>query len=1086
MQTDEITTTLLGDFSVSVNGAAIDAARWKFKHPRLLWQMLCLAPGHRLSRDEAAEALWPQAGVQASSNRLYHTLHTLRGVFSDAGLADARQLVRLQAGTLWLDPGVPLDVDAQRFAQAMAAARACSGSDAALAHLENARAAHRGAFVVPAAAGDWFTPHRQALLRDQVWLLEQLAQRYQAAARFEDAVQVGQALVQAEPSNEAAHRRLIELYAAQGRFDLATQQYTACSRYLRRDLGTPPSAATRQLVERISQRATRDAAAPETPSPPPRPRFVAPPRATPMLGREVELDQLQRWLLQEDGARLITIAAAGGVGKTRLAAALAEQVQDHFADGVQFIALGEVQRPSRLAERVCRALRLSLAEQSAEQLLPAALASRHLLLVLDRFEHLLEAAPQLAQWLQAAPKLHIVVTSQCPLKSRAERVYELPPLSVRAPQAAIELFIQTAARAGVAVQQPEDEATIGQVCAQVSGNALAIELAAAQLVCVALADLPAALHAPLQWPPGAVPYDEPQHASLQATVAWSVSLLAPGEARLLTLLGVFAGDFDAAQAQAVCGFAFEDGTLQSMLRTLFDRHLLFRRARAPDEEGGRFAVTDPVREHARRHAAELPDWPRAREAHAQHFLALAVEASEAVKKGDCGKAIELFQASGAELEQVLFWTQHHAALETWLRMSWMYALFQISFGSNRVGVDVLDEAIQAHPRTPAERHLSAMCHVLAAGARALQWDHAPMMKLLRRARDLAADSSDEALLHKIDYLTCMVYQQQLRTGAVEKLARRMIDRATRIERADHAAAGYACLVTAYQLGGDYRRARDAAEQAIAWSRSAQAPTWMVMSHCVCAGSEISLGELERAQTSLQDALQWNSVARRPSMEFHLHLHSSVLAFERGDFDDCTRRLEKVRELSQSYVPRLAIVVDLWREFVLIERGRGAEAVVLVGLTARDFPFDSDFAGTYACTLKYRLQLLATRRDGAAAQAAVQAWRQLLRRSGNLLWASWAAESAAVAARQIGCTALARRFLALSPALLARAQINATPRQTAGWLRLADSLRALSPDPLTADAASDGLAAALALLWLDIGDAAAAVMPRENEVMAASS
>jgi tetratricopeptide (TPR) repeat protein len=465
-------------------------------------------------------------------------------------------------------------------------------------------------------------------------------------------------------------------------------------------------------------------------------------------------------------------------------------------------------------------------------------------------------------------------------------------------------------------------------------------------------------------------------------------------------------------------------------------------------------------------------------------LALAVEASEAMKKGDSSNAVDLFQADGVELEQALLWTQQHAALETWFRMSWAYALFQVSFGSSRLGIDVLDEAIKADPRTPAERHLSAMCHVLAAGARALQWDHAPMMKLLRRARDLAADSSDEALLQKIDYLTCMVYQQQLRTGAVEKVARRMIDRATRIERADHVAAAYACLVTACQLGGDYRRARDAAEQAIAWSRSAQAPVWMVMSHCVCAGSEISLGELALAQASLHDALQWNRVARRPSMEFHLHLHASVLAFEKGDFDDCTRRLEKVRELSQSYVPRLAIVVDLWREFVLIERGRGAEAVVLIGLTAQDFPFDSDFAGTYACTLKYRLQLLATRRDGAAAQAAVRAWRPLLRRSGNLLWASWAAESAAVAAQQIGCIALARRFLDLSPALLARAKINATPRQKNSWSRLADGLRVLPFDTPSAAAEGDGLAAALASLLHDIGDEAEAMVPRDNEVVAA--
>ena len=384
LQIDKIASSLLGEFSVSVNGAPVEAERWKLKHPRLLWLMLCLSPGHRVSRDEAAEALWPQASVQASSNRLYHTLHTLRGIFSNVGLADARQLVQLQAGTLWLDAGVPLDLDVQRFALAMAAARACSDSEAALAHLECAHEIHRGALALPAAAGEWFAPHDQALRRDRLWLLEQLARRYEAADRSDDAMRVGQALVQAEPSNEAAHRRLMALHHAQGRHDLVAQQYTACSRSLRRHLGIEPSAATQALMQRSVVKAAR-----EVPAPSQRARYEAPLRSSPLLGRETDLTVLQRWLL-DDGARLITLTAAGGVGKTRLSAALAERVQEHFSDGVHFVALGTQSQPSRLAERICQSLSIATTGQPAEQVLPAALATRHLLLVLDCFEHLVD------------------------------------------------------------------------------------------------------------------------------------------------------------------------------------------------------------------------------------------------------------------------------------------------------------------------------------------------------------------------------------------------------------------------------------------------------------------------------------------------------------------------------------------------------------------------------------------------------------------------------------------------------------------------------------------------------------------------
>jgi DNA-binding SARP family transcriptional activator len=135
-----VSTALLGGFAVSVNGAPIDSARWKFKHPRLLWQMLCLAPGYRLSRDEAAETLWPRVSAQASSNRLYHTLHALRGIFGGAGVSDARQLVRLQGGTLRLDEGVALELDVEHFRQAVHGARARHDSDAAMPFLETAQA----------------------------------------------------------------------------------------------------------------------------------------------------------------------------------------------------------------------------------------------------------------------------------------------------------------------------------------------------------------------------------------------------------------------------------------------------------------------------------------------------------------------------------------------------------------------------------------------------------------------------------------------------------------------------------------------------------------------------------------------------------------------------------------------------------------------------------------------------------------------------------------------------------------------------------------------------------------------------------
>jgi DNA-binding SARP family transcriptional activator/predicted ATPase len=1045
MQADQITTTLLGDFNVSVNGAPIDATRWKFKHPRLLWQMLCLAPGHRVSRDEAAEALWPQAGVQASSNRLYHALHTLRGILGSTGWADARQWVVLQGGTISLDPALDLDVDLQRFAQAVVAARAGDDNTAATALLEQARAIHRGAMALPAGAGEWFAPHTKALLRDHVWVLEQLAEGYQAAGRLDDAVEAAQALVHAEPSHEAAHRRLIELYDSQGRHDLMAQQYAACSRYLRRDLGIEPSAATRQLAERIHQRVPRDAAAPETPSPSTRPRFVAPPRATPMLGRETELDVLQRWLLQEDSARLITIAAAGGVGKTRLAAALAEQVQDHFADGVHFVALGSVQRPSRLAEHLCQALGLAPAERPAEQVLLQALASRHLLLVLDRFEHLLEAAPQLAQWLRAVPKLYIVVTSQCALKLRAERVHELQPLWVHAPHAAIDLFARTAQHAGAVLDIEHDAPVIRQVCERLGGNALAIELAAAQLLRVPLSGLPAALHQPLQVLVGAAPDDEPRHMSLRATIEWSVSLLAAEEARLLAMVSVFAVDFSAAQAQAVLAPLFAPGALQPMLRTLLERHLLFRRDDATaDEAPGRFALADTVREHAQHAAILLPQWPQAMASHALHFAQVAAAAVALMEAGQGGQAHDCYRAAAADLEQSLRWHRAHADRRERLRIGLELGQLHGGLGALHQSVECLHEGTTLVAQGREELDLSAWCHYRLSRMQSALGLTPAAVRTAAVARRLARGSQDQRLLDDIDTYLSMVRCTQLKIGQATVLVEGVIQRARRRGATERLAGPYNVWSLCLAMRGDYAGAATAIDASLDLalaSNNAQTALWALVS---AAEAAIFRGRLAHADTALHECQLLRKAGYSTAAEEVLAFLSFYAAFERTAFDATQQPLADARALCQAGATARPIMVDMAQEFVLMETGRVAQVTTLRQLTDEAFPFDCNYGSLYVAAHAYGLFLRALDGDWEAVLSTLHRLCRVLRATGNALWAAWVAQSAALVAHGLCRADLARRFLDQSQQLLRHRDITPTPRQIRAWQRVEAAMACAAP------------------------------------------
>jgi DNA-binding SARP family transcriptional activator/predicted ATPase len=1054
-----IAVTLLGTFTVCVNGAPIAAERWKFKHPRLLWQMLCLAPAHCVSRDEAAEALWPQATVKASSNRLYHALHTLRGIFSDAGLADARQLVQLQAGTLRLDPARRLDVDVQRFAQAVVDARACNGGGAALAHLERAHAIHRGALQLPAAAGEWFAQRWQALQRDRVWLLEQLAQRYQDVGRLGDALRIDHDLVQAEPSNEAAHRRLIEHHCAQGKPELALQQYAACSRYLRRDVGVEPSAATQQLMRRIAFDKGGEEAAPS-----PRSRFVAPLRASPLLGRETDLSELQRWLL-EDGARLITITGAGGVGKTRLSAALAERVQEHFGHGVHFLALGTQTQPSRLAERICQSLNISAAGKPAEDALQAALACRHMLLVLDCFEHLIDAALQLSRWLSAAPRLHILITSQRALKSRAERVYELPTLLTRAPQAAIDLFCLTARRAGGALRLPADAPVIERICQQVAGNTLAIELAATQLSRVALADVSAALAAaPLAFLTGVPPDGEQRHTSLEATIAWSCSLLPPAEASLLTLASVFANDFSAEDAQAVLGGLVAAVAFPEALRALVERHLLLSRVDPMLPTARRFAMLDAVRAFARGAALADARWPEAQRLHADHFSRLAAASAEQRSSGRTDEAQAAFIVAEAEFRRCELWLREHASTEDHLRASWQLGLLRLSFGTLHETIERLREAVLLPVEGRGESEQSARCQRMLAFALRNNGDLAGAMRATKAARSLIEeDATNEVISERIDYQLAIYSLMQLRIDPVLKYVDSSIQRLRRNGREDLLLGSLGMLTGCLELGGDYARARDAAELAVEYAYRGDSPHHTLIFLLSLRSIETQIGRLDQAQKTLDECMTLADAGYDKLAHLFVLLAPGSLAFERALFDECSTHFAQALAHAQQHWPGRTVIAILWQEFVLMETGGESSATLLLSLSDRQFHFDDDFAVVYVRSRTYRLRLQAERGLWAAAAATIARLQWLLRRAGNPLWASWAAESAALAAHELGRNALAQAFLALSRELQAARGLMATPRQTASWARHEARLR----QQRSTDASAPGADALAELLrqWL---------------------
>jgi predicted ATPase len=293
--------------------------------------------------------------------------------------------------------------------------------------------------------------------------------------------------------------------------------------------------------------------------------------ATPFLGRQEELGQV-RELLGSDDVRLLTLSGAGGSGKTRLALQAAGEGADSYPDGVWWVPLAPLVDPADVGPAAARAL-------GGGGTLPELVDGRRLLLLLDNFEHVVEAAPEVAAVLTECPHVDVLVTSRERLRVQGEHVYPVPVLDR---EEARRLFV-TRARAAQPDFEPDE--LLDDVCARLDDLPLAIELAAARTSLLTTAQLLERLGSRLDLLRGGRDAETRQQ-TLRATIAWSYELLEPEERKLLAALSVFRGGWTLEAAERVA-----DADLD-LLQSLVDKSLIRR------WESGRFGMLETIREFA--------------------------------------------------------------------------------------------------------------------------------------------------------------------------------------------------------------------------------------------------------------------------------------------------------------------------------------------------------------------------------------------------------------------------------------------------------------------------------------------------------
>ncbi|SUA13830.1 putative ATPase [Mycolicibacterium aichiense] len=426
---------------------------------------------------------------------------------------------------------------------------------------------------------------------------------------------------QTHPLDERVAGQLMLAQYRSGRQDHALETYRLMRERLGNELGVDPSPALEAVYVQILH---RDAGSPVGPWPSTLGRHI-PRRPTRLIGRAGDV---RTTLTALDESALVTLTGVGGVGKTRLALAVAQEAADRFADGVVIVELVPLDDGAAVSRAMCAALRFQPgADLRPDDALIEFLQRQRMLLVVDNCEHVLPQAALLMDRITThCPDVKVLATSRESLGAGGEQVVPVRPLTE---DAATTLFVERA-RASRPDFDPERERTgaVADICRRLDGLPLAIELAAARMRAMSTADVVRRLDR-LRLLSGRVNGAHPRHQNLTATIDWSYQLLSDQEQTLFATLSVFAGGFDLDAVHAVCAEPrmSEDDSVE-LLMGLVDKSMV-------EVETGpgatRYRLLETLRAYGRERLADTGRLAETTTRHAHYFTDLIAAAAAGVR-----------------------------------------------------------------------------------------------------------------------------------------------------------------------------------------------------------------------------------------------------------------------------------------------------------------------------------------------------------------------------------------------------------------------------------------------------------------------
>jgi len=650
---------LLGQFSVRRDGSPVEI---RSRPAQTLLAYLLLTPNTPHRREKLAGLLWPDSTDANSRSYLRKALWQLRkslpaepGEEGEHFLVDDISIEFSASSDYWLDA----DVVGERLS-----------SDAPIDDLIAAIAAYQGE-LLPGFYEEWVGLERDRIESAFDQKMGRLVDQLIEHQRWGQVVEWGEQWIALGKAPEPAYRALMTAHANAGDRAKVAAAYARCTEALEDELGVPPSEQTEALYARLMSGSaselvekpakTRERRSAEEPVAQDGPARIQvnhnlPAVPSSFVGRGQEMAEVQEQL---DASRMMTLTGPGGSGKTRLALQVAGSLVDQYSDGVWHVEFGSLAEPELVPQEVASVLGLpETQERTPAQVLLENLRTRHMLLVFDNCEHLIQPCAELVEiLLRGCPQVHILATSREALSVTGEVAWIVPPLRMPLPdeQVPFEVLLEYdairlfAERARTARSTPPFEITEGNaqvvvsICQRLDGIPLAVELAAARLKTLSIEQVAARLEDRFSLLTTGSRTALPRQQTLRATMDWSYDLLPKNEQAMLRQLSVFSGGWSLESAEMICrplpgSFLPDSGkaTIEGyealdMLSNLVEKSLIVVDSK---RQSARYRMLETIRDYSREKRLETIEDSAARDRHLEIFLQLAEQVEPLLQADD--------------------------------------------------------------------------------------------------------------------------------------------------------------------------------------------------------------------------------------------------------------------------------------------------------------------------------------------------------------------------------------------------------------------------------------------------------------------